>query len=227
MTSDIFTFIVKDLDKKLNSPAVLILDNFSGHNIDEFDNLNFILPIFLPPNTTSKTPPLDAGIVSIFKFKYRQLLLKYSCDNVLLRNFKVNDISIRLILPWIKESFYSISEKTIQKCFHKTIALDIFAVQDESFNIELASLKQAAEKYLGETINSENLLQYALTDEVKMSSDDDNDDEDNEIIVVEDQKKLLSGLEAYKIYFSNTGCYEELKYIKKLEETLKKHLEFQ
>ena len=41
MTSEIFTVIVKDLDKKLNSPAVLILDNFSGHNIDEFDNLNF------------------------------------------------------------------------------------------------------------------------------------------------------------------------------------------
>lgn len=50
--------------------VLLLLDNCSSHKLG-----NLVLPhvdvYFLPPNTTSKTQPMDAGIIMSFKKHYR------------------------------------------------------------------------------------------------------------------------------------------------------------
>ena len=46
---------------------------------DSFSNINIL---FLPKNTTSKTQPLDAGIIANWKVKYKKQLLCYVCGQV-------------------------------------------------------------------------------------------------------------------------------------------------
>ena len=52
----------------------LLLDNFSGHNIDLDQAIKNVQVEFLAPNTTSVLQPLDAGIINAFKAKYRSSL---------------------------------------------------------------------------------------------------------------------------------------------------------
>jgi hypothetical protein len=63
MTSDLFKVLMKKLDnnyRKQNRNVLLILYNCPSHpNL----NLTNIKLLFLPPNSTSRTQPLDAGIV--------------------------------------------------------------------------------------------------------------------------------------------------------------------
>ena len=68
--------------------VVLIMDNFSAHQAavdaiqavpSEFGLRNTEI-VWLPPNTTSKTQPLDQGIVSAFKAIYRRTWLRYMLD---------------------------------------------------------------------------------------------------------------------------------------------------
>lgn len=54
--------------------VLLLLDNFSGHYCDiELKNITII---FLPEKTTSKTQPMDAGIIRAFKAINTSLLNK-------------------------------------------------------------------------------------------------------------------------------------------------------
>ena len=57
-------------------PVALILDNFSGHKVEFKDHRNQITILYLPPNTTSISQPLDQGIIATLKINYRQLLLE-------------------------------------------------------------------------------------------------------------------------------------------------------
>ena len=68
---------VKELDtefKKENCKIVLIVDNCPAHPI--VDGLKTIKLVFLPQNTTSKTQPMDQGVIRFLKVKYRRKILK-------------------------------------------------------------------------------------------------------------------------------------------------------
>ena len=55
--------------------VLLLLDNCTSHKLD---NLRFqnVKVYFLPPNTTSKIQPMDAGIIMSFKKHYRHYHIK-------------------------------------------------------------------------------------------------------------------------------------------------------
>ncbi|CAG8567290.1 22161_t:CDS:2 [Rhizophagus irregularis] len=60
--------------------VLLLLDNCSSHKLDGL-TLRYTDVYFLPPNTTSKIQPMDAGVIMSFKRHYRRshvrLLLRY------------------------------------------------------------------------------------------------------------------------------------------------------
>jgi hypothetical protein len=68
--------------RKQGCSIVLFLDNAPCHPSDLKDKFSNINIVFLPKNTTSKTQPLDAGIIKVWKVKTRRKLLRYVCSKV-------------------------------------------------------------------------------------------------------------------------------------------------
>ena len=76
ITSTIFEKWVKKLDLKWEKVKknCLVLDNCTDHpNVSGLTN---IMLVFLPPNTTSKTQPVDAGVIRRIKAHHRKNLRK-------------------------------------------------------------------------------------------------------------------------------------------------------
>ena len=72
--SDLFEQYLHKLDRKMKSDGrkiVLVLDNCPAHPHVKLENVEFA---FLPPNTTSRTQPMDAGVIRNFKLHYRCIL---------------------------------------------------------------------------------------------------------------------------------------------------------
>ena len=57
---------------KTSEPVALILDIFSGHDMDLVDPIGQVKVFCLPPNLTSIYQPLDQGIISAVKCSYKQ-----------------------------------------------------------------------------------------------------------------------------------------------------------
>ena len=56
--------------KKENRKVIIIVDNCPAHPIIE--GLKAVELVFLSPNTTSKTQPMDQGVIRSLKVKYRK-----------------------------------------------------------------------------------------------------------------------------------------------------------
>lgn len=72
MDSDLFEEWVREQDRKFESEGrkiALFIDNCPAH--PQIDNLKAINLVFLPPNTTSKTQPMDQGVIRSTKTHYR------------------------------------------------------------------------------------------------------------------------------------------------------------
>ena len=77
MDGDLFTEWVKELDRKFaaqDRKIALIVDNCPAH--PTVDGLKAIELNFLPPNTTSKTQPMDQGVIRNLKAFHRNSIIK-------------------------------------------------------------------------------------------------------------------------------------------------------
>lgn len=77
MTTNLFQEYIYNLDIKfsqLKRKVAIIIDNCPAHPV--LTNLKSIEMIRLPKNTTSKTQPMDAGVIKQFKGNYRRLLTR-------------------------------------------------------------------------------------------------------------------------------------------------------
>ena len=84
MNSDLFEEWVLELDRKFqleNRKIALIVDNCPAH--PNVNNLKAIELVFVPPNTTSHTQPMDQGVIWSLKSKYR--VLSVTCIILLLK----------------------------------------------------------------------------------------------------------------------------------------------
>ena len=78
MDGDLFAEWVKELDRKFAAQGrkiALIVNNFPVHPI--VDGLKAIELIFIPPHTTSKTQPMDQGVIKSLKAFYRHSIIKH------------------------------------------------------------------------------------------------------------------------------------------------------
>ena len=77
MTAELFKEWVRQLERKFsaaNRKMSLIIDNCTAHpHIEQFNSMELI---FLPPNITSHTQPMDQGIIRALKAKYCSLVVR-------------------------------------------------------------------------------------------------------------------------------------------------------
>ena len=82
------------------------------------EQLNLIELIFLPPNTTSHTQPMDQGIIHALKSKYRSLAVRKLIAALEKKN-SVSTISILSAMTMLEKAWNAVSNKTFTNCFKK------------------------------------------------------------------------------------------------------------
>jgi hypothetical protein len=125
MTEKIFTDLMIKLNKRFKSQnlkILLLLDNCSSHPELSLTNIELLF-LFLPPNTTSRLQPLDAGIIRSFKQRYRNQMLDYiiemikpdeKCENFLKRINLLN--AIHFMVSSLKSIPYSVFINCFKTC---------------------------------------------------------------------------------------------------------------
>ena len=121
MNSFLFEEWVKKLDRKMKSQnrhILLFIDNAPSHPHVTLTNVTLK---FFPPNTTSKTQPMDQGIIQTVKLKFRKRQLKFvlnkmeksekNCSELL------KEISVLNVIYWVHASWQEVETTTIQRCF--------------------------------------------------------------------------------------------------------------
>lgn len=101
--------------------VLLLIDNCSAHGSEQslpaVDNVDVV---FLPPNTTSKLQPLDAGIIAALKTRYRkwQYERALDCVDASVENiYHVDQLSAMKALTYIWEQ---LPKSVLSKCWAHT-----------------------------------------------------------------------------------------------------------
>ena len=160
MNSFLFDEWVKELDKKFekeNRKVVLIVDNCPAHPIIE--GLKAVELVFLPLNTTSKTQPMDQGVIRSLKAKYRRKIIQRLIRAVDMEK-TFPETSILVAMQLLQSAWSEVSETTIQNCFRKVGISEKSA--EEAINDQDDPFKDLAAEELEETISE---LRERLPDE--------------------------------------------------------------
>ena len=109
--------IVNNQMRNSNQKIILIVDNCAAHPHMERSNIKLV---FLPPNTTTKLQPCDAGIIQAVKLQYRKKLLRkiaFAFDKVESASSLAKKVTIFDAIMWLQHAWSLLPETTIQKCF--------------------------------------------------------------------------------------------------------------
>ena len=118
MTGELFTDWVQKFNQRMaskNRRVLLILDNCPAH--PNVPNLTSVRLIFLPPNTTSVTQPLDQGIIQSVKLRYRRFLLQSRLQAIDVN--KSFHLSILDAILMLNRAWQQLSSLVITNCFRK------------------------------------------------------------------------------------------------------------
>ena len=125
MLSTVFQDWLQGFNKEVASKygdqhVLLLLDNCPSHKIDGLVLSNVDVH-FLPPNTTSKIQPMDAGIIMSFKRHYCHLHINWILKQVEAGNdIKNLKMDVLQAIKFIIESWKEVSPQTLYNCWHHT-----------------------------------------------------------------------------------------------------------
>jgi hypothetical protein len=140
MTATLFIEFMQKLNKHFRNQGrhvAVILDNCCAHRADELQQLTHVKIFFLPPNTTSVTQPMDAGIIKNFKVHYRRrLCIKrlYCIDTKTEYTWSLLDAVLACRAAW-----NAVTPTTISNCFGHVgfiQSIDAGTTAPESLEIE-------------------------------------------------------------------------------------------
>jgi len=124
MTGDVFVPWLQQLDDELSQPTLLLLDSAGAHSNVDMRDPYYGIPWRhlcirrLPPNSTSVTQPLDAGVISAFKRAFLEILGR---EMYYARNFEPKaSISNGVAWTLIPDAWDEIKPSTLRHCFAKT-----------------------------------------------------------------------------------------------------------
>lgn len=124
MTSNIFEVYMKKLDGKMGRQGrkiIMLLDNATSHPHLQLQNVKLV---FLPPNTTSITQPMDQGVIQTMKLKFRKRQLRYILQKLEANKEMTGPELMRTTdvlqsIYWVDQSWRDVDPDTIKKCFRR------------------------------------------------------------------------------------------------------------
>ncbi len=101
-----------------NRKALILFDNTPCHPKMGLSNVKLV---FLPPNTTTGTQPLDSGIIRNFKVKYHKMLLEFllSHEDVTTLTDAIKKVNVGDTVDWVFQSWDQVATSTIKNYFQK------------------------------------------------------------------------------------------------------------
>lgn len=117
MDSVLFEEWIRELDCKFEREGrkiALIVDNCPGH--PQVKGLKAINLVFLPPSTTSKTQPMDQGVIRALKAHYRSKAVQMYITAIG-NNRPLPNISILVAIDMLVAAWDRVLPSTIQNCF--------------------------------------------------------------------------------------------------------------
>jgi hypothetical protein len=179
MTSLLFQEWIKNFDGQMVSQkrkVLLLLDNAPSHIVDETE-LSSGEVHMLPPNTTSKLQPMDAGIIAAFKRKYRHRHMSNAVDrfeNGQTDIYKVDQLSA---MKWSIEDWYDISSQSICNCWRQVDILQTLpasVTEQGSSENELNELNELISRLkIANPLSAEDFIsKYEILQEKKIADED-------------------------------------------------------
>ena len=132
MTGDFFQQYLHRLNAHVNRNVLLLIDNAPSHIWQDTDYPNLEI-VALPPNTTSKLQPLDAGIIAAFKCQIRKQQLAYALD-ILDHEANPNPYKVDRLkaMRCVRIAWTNIKSTVIQNCWRRTELLLSVEAETES-----------------------------------------------------------------------------------------------
>ena len=119
MDGNLFTEWVRQLNNKFVAEGrkiALIINNCPAHR--EIDNFQAVELIFLPPNTTSKTQPMDQGVIRSLKAHYHPKVVKRYIASIDTKK-GIPSINILNAMSLLVDAWDRVRAATIKNCFCK------------------------------------------------------------------------------------------------------------
>ena len=153
----------------------LIVDNCSAHL--KIHNLKTINLVFLPPNSTSKTQPMDQGVIRSTKAYYRAACTRNYLDAIE-NGQQQPSLSVLDAMGLLTEAWSKVSKETVQNYFKKAgygrqAQQDALNEDDDPFNVlseELNALRERNPDLALEEVSAEDVV---ITDADVLTSDID------------------------------------------------------
>eukprot|EP00794_Sanderia_malayensis_P001774 gene1774-biopygen1618 len=170
MDGSLFTEWVKEIDRKFAAEGrkiALIVDNCPAH--PTIDSLQAVELIFLPPNTTSKTQPMDQGVIRSLKAYYRTHVVKKYIASID-ANKEIPRIHYLNAMSYLAEAWDRVTSDTIVNCFRK--AGICTASQQQSLNDADDPFQELASEIEELRARNEELIPQELTADDYIDTDD-------------------------------------------------------
>jgi hypothetical protein len=244
MLITLFQEWLKDFDYQIaqkhgGQRVLLLLDNCTSHKLQ-----GLVLPhvevYFLPPNTTSKIQPMDAGIIMSFKRHYRHLHIKWILSQVE-EGKDIKDLKMDVLraIHYIVKSWDEVMPETIYNCWNHTKILPDRIDVNLADNIDNPMISQAVtalnlsniipvdeylnnpeEEVIYEIPEDDRIVEmvvemYKQQTEVESNSDEADDSVEQVLIDVSEASKSLETVRAFLLQQENAN--EQVKLVNSLE----------
>lgn len=204
--------------------VLLLMDNFSAHasaleQLEAEEALPYVTVAYLPANTTSKTQPLDQGIINTFKSKYRTSWLRFAVQEFekVPESNPLRTHTLLQALVWSIRAWEDIATSTVINCWRKANlacsvdTAEINELDDHEQNSNLHSLMQHPQirSRIADLMSIEYFLN-PIEEQLQESSVDDVVDDIIEQLQEPDQEDNEDGIE---LPVSRISAVQALQYL--------------
>lgn len=195
MTIVLFQSWLKEFDKKMaGRKVILLLDNAKCHSSSNLNLRNTTIH-YLPPNTTSRIQPMDAGIIMSFKRRYRSYFIKWLLDQY--ESGKDDKLNVLNAIKFIVRAWREVSSETISNCFRHTRILPTTQI-DEELDLNDDDYNNNDDELMEEMHADIEALHFRTVMDLEEYINHPEEKESNEVLNDEEILALITNLEPEK-----------------------------